>query len=117
MPEDRERARDLFRRLAEVEAGVHGIPVDDVHLHEVGALDSIVDIVGSVYAMGALGVDRVVASPLNVGGGTIHSAHGRYPVPAPATLRLLEGAPVYAVDDYQVALSVLVVGCGWMLEY
>ncbi len=96
LPEDREQARDLFRRLAEVEAGVHGVSVEDVQLHELGTLDSIVDIVGSVCAVGALGIDRVVASPLNVGGGTICSAHGQYPVPAPATLRLLEGAPVYA---------------------
>jgi hypothetical protein len=93
---ERERAKALFGRLGEVEASVHGIGLDDVHLHEVGTIDSIVDIVGSVYALEALGVDRVVSSPLNVGHGTVRSAHGVYPVPAPATLRLLEGAPVYA---------------------
>ena len=89
------RAKALFRRLGEVEAGIHGTSVADVHLHEVGALDSIVDIVGTVFAIEALAVDRVVASPLNVGGGTIQTAHGRYPVPAPATLKLLERAPIF----------------------
>jgi len=95
-PAGRERAKALFARLGEAEAAVHGISIEDVHLHEVGALDSIVDIVGAVYAMETLGVDRVVASPLNIGHGSIRSAHGLYPVPAPATLRLLEGVPVYA---------------------
>ncbi len=90
------RAKDLFVRLGEAEAAVHGIPLDQVHLHEVGALDSIIDIVGSVFALEWLGVDRIVASPLNVGSGTIRSAHGLYPVPAPATARLLQGSPIYA---------------------
>jgi uncharacterized protein (TIGR00299 family) protein len=90
------RAHRLFERLAAAEADIHGIPIDRVHLHEVGALDSIIDVVGTVYALEALGVDRVMASPLNVGGGTVRSAHGVYPVPAPATLRLLQGAPIYA---------------------
>ena len=92
----KERARALFTQLAEVEATIHGTSVDKVHLHEVGALDSIVDIVGTVYALEALGVDRIVASPLNVGSGSIRSAHGLYPVPAPATTRLLQGAPIYS---------------------
>jgi uncharacterized protein (TIGR00299 family) protein len=90
------RAKGLFQRLGEVEAGIHGISVDRVHLHEVGALDSIIDIVGAVHALEYLQVGRVVASPLNVGSGTIRSAHGSYPVPAPATLQLLAGVPVYA---------------------
>lgn len=90
------RAKELFARLAEAEAAIHNMPVEQVHLHEVGALDSIVDIVGSVFALEALGVSRIVASPLNVGSGMIRSAHGRYPVPAPATARLLTGAPIYS---------------------
>jgi uncharacterized protein (TIGR00299 family) protein len=94
--EGRDRAKQLFARLGEVEAAVHGTSVDRVHLHEVGSLDSIIDIVGSVFAMEQLGADEVTASPLNLGGGTIRSAHGLYPVPAPATIRLLEGAPVYS---------------------
>jgi uncharacterized protein (TIGR00299 family) protein len=92
----RERAKALFARLGEVEAAIHGTTLEQVHLHEVGALDSIVDIVGCVYGFEALGADRIVASPINVGSGSIRSAHGRYPVPAPATARLLEGAPIYA---------------------
>ena len=71
------------------------MPLDQVHLHEVGALDSIIDIVGAVHALEYLGADRIVASPLNVGSGTVRAAHGVYPVPAPATLQLLAGAPVY----------------------
>jgi hypothetical protein len=90
------RAKHLFERLGTAEAAVHGTTLDRVHLHEVGALDSIIDIVGTVYAMEALDIDRVVSSPLNVGSGTVHASHGVYPVPAPATLRLLEGVPVYA---------------------
>jgi uncharacterized protein (TIGR00299 family) protein len=92
----KDRAKHLFHRLGEAEAAVHGTSVDDVHLHEVGALDSIVDIVGAVFAMETLGVDKVASSPLNVGGGMVRSAHGLYPVPTPATARLLEGVPIYA---------------------
>ena len=89
------RATAMFQRLAEAEARIHQMPVEQVHLHEVGELDSIIDIVGAVWAMEQLAVDRVVCSPLNVGGGMVRSAHGLFPVPAPATLALLGGAPVY----------------------
>jgi pyridinium-3,5-bisthiocarboxylic acid mononucleotide nickel chelatase len=92
----KDRAKTLFRRLAEVEAAVHGTSIEKVHFHEVGALDSIVDVVGTVYALEALGVSRVTASPLNVGTGSVATSHGLYPVPAPATTRLLEGVPVYS---------------------
>ena len=91
----KDRAKHLFERLGKAEAAIHGTPLDRVHLHEVGALDSIIDIVGAVHALESLHVDRIVASPLNVGSGRIRSAHGVYPGPAPATLRLLEGVPIY----------------------
>jgi len=92
----RERAKAMFQRLGEAEAAIHQMPVEKVHLHEVGALDSIIDIVGIVFAMEWVGADQVVCSPLNVGGGMVQSAHGLFPVPAPATLKILGGAPVYA---------------------
>src|SRR5262245_9513183 len=74
------RAKALFQQLGAAEAAIHGTSLDKVHLHEVGALDSIIDIVGAVYAIESLGVERIVASPLNVGSGTVRSAHGLYPV-------------------------------------
>jgi pyridinium-3,5-bisthiocarboxylic acid mononucleotide nickel chelatase len=95
-PAGRDRAKAMFQRLAEAEAAIHHMPVEQVHLHEVGALDSILDIVGTVFALDWVGADRVVCSPLNVGGGMVQSAHGLFPVPAPATVKLLGDAPVYA---------------------
>lgn len=90
------RARALITRLGEAEAAVHGVTLDEVHLHEVGALDSIIDIVGCVCAFEWFAADRVVVAPLNTGSGTVSTSHGRLPVPAPATVRLLGDAPVYA---------------------
>jgi uncharacterized protein (TIGR00299 family) protein len=95
-PAGRTRAKELFQRLGEAEAAIHQTSIEKVHLHEVGALDSIIDIVGAVFALEWVGADRIVCSPLNVGGGTVQSAHGLFPVPAPATLKLLGGAPVYS---------------------
>jgi uncharacterized protein (TIGR00299 family) protein len=94
--EGRQRAKAMFQRLGEAEAAIHQMPLDKVHLHEVGALDSIIDIVGTVFAMEWAGADRVVCSPLNVGGGMVKAAHGVFPVPAPATVKLLGSAPVYS---------------------
>ncbi len=91
----RERCRALFRRLAEAEAAVHGTRPEEVHFHEVGAVDSIVDIVGGVVGLDWLAADQVIASPLNVGSGTVEMAHGTWPVPAPATERLVRGVPIY----------------------
>jgi uncharacterized protein (TIGR00299 family) protein len=95
----RDRAEAIFARLAEVEGAVHGADPDSVHFHEVGALDSILDIVGVSIALEALGVERVVVSALNIGTGTVKTAHGVLPVPAPATAALLKGAPVYSSGE------------------
>ena len=90
------RAIRAFQLLGEAEAAIHSIPIEKVHFHEVGAVDTIVDIVCTAFGTELLGVDRWLASPLNVGSGTVVCQHGTLPVPAPATLALLGDAPVYA---------------------
>jgi uncharacterized protein (TIGR00299 family) protein len=90
-----ERSLAVFERLGKAEAQVHQIPLERVHFHEVGALDSILDVVGSVVAMHRLGIERVYASRIPTGRGFVETHHGTLPVPAPATAVLLEGAPVY----------------------
>ena len=84
----------IFESLARVEGHIHNLPPDQVHFHEVGAVDSIIDIVGTVYALETLGIERLLVSPLPLGSGFVKTAHGRIPVPAPATLALLKGIPV-----------------------
>ncbi len=93
-PDVRDDAKAVFRRLAHVEAEVHGTTPDQVHFHELGAVDTLVDIVGVLWGMRALGVERLVASPLPVAPGWTDSMHGPLPLPAPATLALLRGLPI-----------------------
>ena len=89
-------ATAVFHRLGEAEASVHGTSIDKVHFHEVGAIDSICDIIGACFAIDALGIEEIHCSPVNVGSGTVKAAHGVMPVPAPATAALLEGIPIYS---------------------
>jgi uncharacterized protein (TIGR00299 family) protein len=92
----KQNASAVFQRLGEAEAGVHQVPIEKVHFHEVGAADSIIDIVGACLAFDLLGVWTIVSSPLNLGSGTVNTEHGLLPVPAPATAALVAGKPVYA---------------------
>ncbi len=94
--EARQTASAIFTALGEAEAKVHDVDLETVHFHEVGAADAIADIVGAAVGAEALQVERILASPLNVGGGTVTCSHGEMPVPAPATLELLKGVTVYS---------------------
>ena len=97
-PRVRERALAIFRRLIEAEARVHGGSPDKVHLHEAGGIDAIVDVVGFCLGLEQLGVDEIVVSEMTTGHGEIECAHGRYPLPAPATAELIRGAPARGGD-------------------
>jgi uncharacterized protein (TIGR00299 family) protein len=90
------KAEQVFQVLGQAEAAVHGVDIEKVHFHEVGAVDSISDIVGICLAFDLLKIDRICCSPINVGSGTVNTEHGVLPVPAPATARLLEGKPIYS---------------------
>lgn len=93
------KSKAVFLRLGEVEAGIHGVDLDKIHFHEVGALDAIADIIGAVAGLALLGVEQVYCAPLNVGSGVVACAHGTLPVPAPAALELLKGVPVYSLGQ------------------
>jgi uncharacterized protein (TIGR00299 family) protein len=101
----------VFGRLAEAEAGIHGVPVGRVHFHEVGALDSIADIVGACAALHHLGVERITAGPLSLGSGTVVAAHGTIPVPVPAVLAMSGGWGVRAGGDGELATPT---GVAWV---
>ncbi|MEO5925814.1 MAG: nickel pincer cofactor biosynthesis protein LarC [Bryobacteraceae bacterium] len=92
----KENAKAIFTKLGEAEAAIHGVDLSEVHFHEVGAVDSISDIVGACIALDLLNIEEVHCSAINVGSGTVKTEHGLLPVPAPATARLLEGKPIYA---------------------
>ena len=92
----KERSKEIFKRIASVEANIHQTQMGEVHFHELGGLDSIVDIVGSVWGIQKLGIEKIHISKVNVGGGFVKCEHGILPVPAPATLSLMEGKPIYS---------------------
>lgn len=98
-PSVKKKGLAVFRSVFEAESKVHGEPVDEIHLHELGAVDCIVDILGTLIGLELLGIGQVYASAINLGSGTIRTAHGILPVPAPATAELLKGVPVYASGD------------------
>jgi pyridinium-3,5-bisthiocarboxylic acid mononucleotide nickel chelatase len=92
------KSSEIFRKLGTVEAGIHGVPLEEVHFHELGAVDTIVDIVGTVFALETLKIERIYSSPLAVGGGLVKTDHGVLPVPAPATLQILADAAAPVVN-------------------
>lgn len=98
-------SQEIFSTLGYAEAAVHRINIGEVHFHEVGAVDSIIDIVGSVIAINSLGVEKIYCSPLPLGHGFVSCDHGLLPLPAPATVELLKGIPVYSVDRKQETVT------------
>lgn len=96
--EVRAAASAVYGRIAQAESKAHGVPVEQVHFHEVGALDAVTDVTGVCLAIHMLRPDRISASPIHLGSGQVRCAHGVMPVPAPATARLLEGVPCYTGD-------------------
>jgi uncharacterized protein (TIGR00299 family) protein len=92
----KQKSVQIFRRLAEAEAKVHRTTIENIHFHEVGAMDAIIDVVGAVAGLKAMGIQKIYCSPLHLGTGTVECAHGTLPVPAPATAELVKGFPVYS---------------------
>lgn len=92
-----EKAKIVFRKIAEAEAKIHNATPEKIHFHEVGAMDAIIDVVGSLIGLDLLGIEEITASPLHTGTGFVRAAHGLLPVPAPATLEILKGVPTYSM--------------------
>ena len=97
-PTIKERSLEIFQRIAVVEAGIHNVSIDDIHLHELGGTDTIVDICGTLLALDHLGIKKITSSQVPLGSGFISGAHGEIPLPAPATIALLKDVPVYGRD-------------------
>ena len=93
------RAKKVFLKIAEAEAKIHNMPLEKVHFHEVGAIDTIFDVVGAMISIEHLGIEKVYCSPLNVGTGFVTFSHGKFPVPAPATAEILKGVPTFSTDS------------------
>jgi uncharacterized protein (TIGR00299 family) protein len=104
-PEVKKHSQNIFYNLGSVEAKIHRVDLEKVHFHEVGAVDSIIDIVGSVIGITKLGIEKMYCSPLPLGHGFVSCDHGILPLPAPATVELLKGIPVYSVDRKQETVT------------
>lgn len=98
------QAKKIFQRIAEAESKIHDQPIEKVHFHEIGAIDTIVDVVGSLVGLKNLGIEKVYCSKLNVGSGFVEFSHGKFPVPAPATAEILKNIPVYATVNSNTEL-------------
>jgi hypothetical protein len=98
------QAKKIFQRIAEAEAKIHDQPTEKVHFHEIGAIDTIVDVVGSLFGLKNLGIEKVYCSKVNVGSGFVEFSHGKFPVPAPATAEILKNIPVYATANSNTEL-------------
>jgi len=104
-PEVKKHSQNIFNNLGKAEAKIHRVDIEKVHFHEVGAVDSIIDVVGSVIGITKLGIEKIYCSPLPFGHGFVSCAHGILPLPAPATVELLKGIPVYTVDRKQETVT------------
>jgi len=104
-PQIKKLSQNIFYNLGKAEARIHNVDIEEVHFHEVGAVDSIVDIVGSVIGVTLLGIDTIICSPLPLGHGFVSCEHGLLPLPAPATVELLKGIPVYTVERNQETVT------------
>jgi len=101
----KEKSKEIFLNLAKAEVKIHEESLGSLHLHELGSLDTLIDIVGTVVGLDIMGIEKIYASGVNVGGGTVKTSHGTLPVPAPATVELLKGAPIYSSSEIEAELT------------